>query len=274
MNVFERAKNSPAARAATALSVMLVCFGALAHERLMPTRDSQLPTPVGPTHADTAMREMERANSLTDDAIGFEMNGSKAIFAHQVDSRDLGEIAEQAKQECNGPSTATEQNGEILVRCGAEQKRGELEQALRHEAGKDTLIARTDDGQTRVLTFDSKDPMDVRSMFPEQGDAPGSDSNTMPRPDKAVRIFSGVIQNTGSAVRIYKTDVPEEMAEKDMTAKMAKRGWQGVAGAEKGTLLYLNGAHAAVVRILQQESPGKGSLVTLMEIGTELNHGQ
>lgn len=273
MSLLSRLKASPAVRVASVIAMLIGAAGLLVRHNLVPTRDTPLPHSVGPVS--TTLATLEHENSLTEDAIGYEANGVRTMFAHHVDERDASAVAQQAREECGGPSTTTTKDNQILVRCGKADNRSATERALQHAAGRSTFIGRSDDGKTRVLTFDEANPVDVRKLFPKGGvDAPGSDSRTLPRPDHSVRLYSGLIQNSGSAVRIYNTEAPFDVAEKDMRQKMESKQWTRVANEDKGVLLYINGAHSAIIQITPQESPAKGSLVTLIELGTEQRYGK
>jgi hypothetical protein len=70
-------------------------------------------------------------------------------------------------------------------------------------------------------------PLDLRAMFPKQGDAPGVDFPDLPRPPDARRIFSAWEEGEAPAVNIYEAagKTPKEL-DAYYRAELAQRGWR------------------------------------------------
>jgi hypothetical protein len=60
-------------------------------------------------------------------------------------------------------------------------------------------------GDTEVVTMWADRGLDVRAMFPSDGDAAGTDSDVLPRPANARRILSANVEGLPYAVRLYDT---------------------------------------------------------------------
>lgn len=75
------------------------------------------------------------------------------------------------------------------------------------------VVARRDEvaGNTLVLAMWTEGSFNIPAMFPESGDAPGSDSRHVPRPPASRRVLSAEISDHPYALRMY--DSPQTHAE-------------------------------------------------------------
>jgi hypothetical protein len=95
----------------------------------------------------------------------------------------------------------------------------------------------TPDGRTRVRTIWTEGPLPIDSMFPAQGDAPGSDSALAPRPPDSRRLVAAAAQGEPYAVRTYRSTAAADDVRAFYDDEMARRGFSraetepGVTGA-------------------------------------------
>lgn len=68
------------------------------------------------------------------------------------------------------------------------------------------VTARTaSSGQTQVIAVWTEGPFQLASIFPEQGDAPGSDMSDVPRPPASVRAVCATAPQRSFAYRLYES---------------------------------------------------------------------
>jgi len=122
-------------------------------------------------------------------------------------------------------------------------------------------------GQTHVVTTWADTELDLRAMFPAEGDAAGADSRVVPRPPNAKRTMSAAADGVPYGLWMYaSTDRAEAI--KAFYADFAKRGGLRVVQSPEdasGSLAYV-GADGHQVYISLGEKDGQ-TFVTLTEAG-------
>jgi hypothetical protein len=88
-----------------------------------------------------------------------------------------------------------------------------------------TFAHRNDDGRSSLFTITTEQRADAMSLFPAEGDAPGGDFSSVPRPRSSKRLFAAVIENENYAVRIYEQHTMLKDSVKQYDADMALAGW-------------------------------------------------
>lgn len=127
-----------------------------------------------------------------------------------------------------------------LVLCFAKgaMTKGELQDQLREleehgnlgSLGKMRYVFARQDGEgTAVLAALTDDSFDMRALQPEpEGDSPGSDDPSLPRPRDSVRFLTAEVEGTPYAARGYRTRVAEDVVRRELDAQMIERGFTGV----------------------------------------------
>ena len=136
-----------------------------------------------------------------------------------------------------------------------------------HELGDFRYVYAVRKGdQTRVTTLWATGSVDLRRMFPDQGDAAGSDSALAPRPPNARRTFTASAVGQPSSVRIYESS--EGLAELDAfyDAEMQRRGFKVPEGAKRDGTTAFNHPDGQQVFVSTARIDDK-SFVTLTEAG-------
>jgi hypothetical protein len=118
---------------------------------------------------------------------------------------------------------------------------------------------------TRVITLWTEGHFRLDKLVPPaSGDAPGSDSQLIPRPPGAVRVFSAETVGAPYSVRIYETQATaqEILAFYDKSME----GWSklSMAGYEQTARGYIKDAKPLLLNLSKSE---KKTLVTLSEVG-------
>lgn len=165
-----------------------------------------------------------------------------------------------------------------VVACLAQHREGRPLADLAHELSRTldvgllgdffyTYAVKTKEGESHVITTWTQGSFRPLEMFPSSGDAPGTDSPTMPRPRDARRVFSGIAADAPYAIRVYesKGDLSTVLAsfERDMDA----RHWTRVpeVAERDNARAYIHSSGIQVVATTGRSNGGV--LISLVEMG-------
>jgi hypothetical protein len=125
---------------------------------------------------------------------------------------------------------------------------------------------RLESGRTHVITTWADTGLDIRAMFPSQGDAAGSDSPVLPRPPNARRTLSAAAEGLPYGLRLYEATDSADSLRIFYEGWMHQHGFATAEGGERhGTVAYLrDDGYQVFVAIGEHE--GRAS-VTLLEAG-------
>lgn len=127
----------------------------------------------------------------------------------------------------------------------------------------------TGSGATHVITTSTFGSFKALSMFPPEGDVPGSDSSLAARPPHARRVLSALAAGAPYGVRAYESEDAPDVVLAAFDAEMAKRGWAAVpakiAGDGRRAHAFM---HPSGVSALVCVGVSRGrTLVSLVETG-------
>ncbi|MDB4944467.1 MAG: hypothetical protein JWP97_4001 [Labilithrix sp.] len=88
---------------------------------------------------------------------------------------------------------------------------------------------------THVVTFWSDGEINLKKMFPAEGDAPGSDSAVAPRPAGSRRTLSASVEGYPASVRIYESPAARPAVEQEVDAALRARGFTRATRSESGS---------------------------------------
>jgi hypothetical protein len=141
------------------------------------------------------------------------------------------------------------------------------------------IVARRDEaaGYTHVLAMWTEGSFNIPAMFPETGDAPGSDSAHLPRPPAARRVLSAEITGHPFAMRMYDTDKPHDQVLSYYRELQKGQGWSSHVlprpDRDLQVELDLNqhvltfSKDAAALIVIAHTTPQDKTGVTLIEMG-------
>jgi hypothetical protein len=130
-------------------------------------------------------------------------------------------------------------------------------------------------GKTQVIAIWTEGKFNIEAMFPNAGDAPGTDAPDFPRPPASVRSFSAVVPDHPYAVRFYDSSEPRAGVLSFYDQALSAAGWttrpssMGTDGPElKGAdVRAFTRRGRAMVLSVQDDGPGQTG-VTVLEIGS------
>jgi hypothetical protein len=125
--------------------------------------------------------------------------------------------------------------------------------------------SRADPERLRVITFWSDGELNVNSMFPSNGDAPGTDSRIAPRPAESRRTLSASVDGYPAAVRIYESRESRDALVQAYDESLRANGFTKVAprDAARGEVAYVREDNAEIVVSIVETK--RGTSVTLVE---------
>jgi hypothetical protein len=142
------------------------------------------------------------------------------------------------------------------------------------------VARRTANGKSHVLAIWTEGAFNLFEMFPEQGDAPGGDAHTAPRPPEAVRLLSAEARGQPFGVHLYQSAKKPNDVLRFYDREMHERGYESEAvwlqteKDEKPTstpsyarAFYKDGA-LLMLSALSEPVFGKGTQVSILELGT------
>jgi hypothetical protein len=125
----------------------------------------------------------------------------------------------------------------------------------------------TADGVTHVVTTHTEGSFMPFAMFPESGDAPGSDSAIAPRPADARRTLSATSEDAPYAIRAYAVDRPPARALAEVDAAMRERGWTALESADVPADAHAFLHTSGVLVYALAQGAESGTVITFVEQG-------
>lgn len=138
------------------------------------------------------------------------------------------------------------------------------------------VVARKDEasGQTHVLAMWTEGSFNIPAMFPDEGDAPGSDSTAAPRPPASRRVLSADISNKSYGIRMYDTQQTHEQVQAFYAEMMKARGFALHPLPNQDSELDLNehvqafAKNGAAIIVVVHQTPAEQTGVSLIEMGS------
>lgn len=127
-------------------------------------------------------------------------------------------------------------------------------------------------GGTHVITFWSDGEMNLKRMFPAEGDAPGTDSALVPRPAGSRRTLSASVDGYPAAVRIYESRATPEAIERMYDETLKAKGFtKVVAKGASGGGAYIREDNAEIIVSITGNE--KRTTVTIVEAAASPSQG-
>ncbi len=140
------------------------------------------------------------------------------------------------------------------------------------------VVARRDEkaGNTLILAMWTEGSFNIPAMFPETGDAPGSDSRHLPRPPASRRVLTAEITDHPYALRMYDTKKTHAEVLKFYEQQMEPRGFRlhELPPTDESGQLDLNdhvrafSKNGVAVIVVTNDTPDEQTGVSLIEMGS------
>lgn len=198
-------------------------------------------------------REIEDLARMAKTPMPKDMNGRPAAGIMREESSGRGMVACLARDEDDGRTGW--QSLEKFVDSGDLSEVGNIRYVYAEE---------TKSGRTHIIAVWTDGPFNLRKMFPEHGDAPGTDIANVPRPGGGRRILSAAVEGAPYGVRLYEAAESPEGVLAPYDKEMAAQGWQTTfVDAENHHRAYSRGK----VDIYVTATPrGDGATVSMIEM--------
>jgi hypothetical protein len=129
------------------------------------------------------------------------------------------------------------------------------------------ITARKTASGSHVAAMWTDGSLNVVRMFPETGDAPGSDMEGIPRPPSSRRIFTAYAEGAPYALRLYESTATPEAVFTAYAAEMPRTGWRPVGDVAKETPNTRAYARLDVDVMLVTEIHDGKTMVSVIEMG-------
>lgn len=131
------------------------------------------------------------------------------------------------------------------------------------------MVKRAKGEPTHVVALWTEGSLDVKKMFPEQGDAPGNDAPGVLRPPSARRLMTAYAEGAPYGVRVYESTLKPDAILAEYERVMPKLGWTSHPDAAEAA--PFSRAYSTEGRdiIVSTEATDTGTSVSIVEMGQQ-----
>jgi hypothetical protein len=122
------------------------------------------------------------------------------------------------------------------------------------------IWARRDREQTSYVALWTEGPLPLPLAFPEQGDAPGTDLPSLPRPDRSLRVLSAWQRDAAPSLVSYRAETSLDELETGYRQQLARLGFAVHASNRQDRVRWLRveGPAQTTLAVLSQDERGRG----------------
>ena len=124
-------------------------------------------------------------------------------------------------------------------------------------------------GGSHVVALWTEGSFPLQAMFPEQGDAPGTDVPNAARPDGSRRVFSAYAEGAPYGIRVYETQKNGEAILSQYDAAMPALGWTAYPDVTKNTPNARAFSRDDVDILVTTDEQGSPTMVSVVQMGRQ-----
>lgn len=129
------------------------------------------------------------------------------------------------------------------------------------------MVKRGKSSGSQVVALWTEGSLDVKKMFPDEGDAPGSDVPNVMRPPSSRRILTAYAEGAPYGIRAYESSVKADAILAQYDDVMTKTGWQSFPGAVEAVPYARSYSKDGVdVTVTTREENGK-TTISIVDMG-------
>jgi hypothetical protein len=206
-----------------------------------------------------------------------ELNGARLHFASAAVDESVEAVIDGAEQACGPQKDKALKGGDgsrgfvacfIPVAGAAGPQVGEVRQVT--PPTYRYVYAQPGTEKTVVITVEADSNVELKKLFPEEGDAPGVDAPGVPRPPDSRRTLSAREEGSPQQMTLYVTDDknPADL-EAWYRARLPDHGWRPLEGGRRNggprvLVADRNGTLAALV--FDEDESGRASVAILTSL--------
>jgi hypothetical protein len=130
------------------------------------------------------------------------------------------------------------------------------------------VVAKKGQAGTHVVALWTEGRFDLKKMFPEKGDAPGSDPKDAMRPEASRRVLEAFAEGAPYGIRVYESTTTPEKILGGYDAAMPSLGWQGYPDVIKATPKSRAFTRNDVDMLVTAERDGDRTMVSIVEMSS------
>jgi hypothetical protein len=124
-------------------------------------------------------------------------------------------------------------------------------------------------GGSHVVALWTEGSFPLQTMFPEQGDAPGTDLANVVRPDGSRRVFSAYAEAAPYGIRVYETSRNAAAVLAQYDAAMPALGWTPYPDVVKATPNARAFSREDVDIMVTTDEQGSSTMVSIVQMGRQ-----
>jgi len=203
-----------------------------------------------------------------------ELNGARLHFASASTDEKVEDVIERSKKDC-GPQEDKALKGSAggrgFVACfvptpgAAGPQVGEVREVI--PPTYRYVYAQPGSEKTVVITVEADGTIELKKLFPEEGDAPGADAPGVPRPPGARRTLTAREEGSPQQMTLYvtKDKNPAEL-EAWYRARLPDHGWRPLEGGRRngGPRVLVAGRKGTLAALVFDKDESGGASVAIL----------
>jgi hypothetical protein len=207
-----------------------------------------------------------------------ELNGTRLRFASAAVDRSVEDVIDRAQDECGREKDKALKGGDgsrgfIACFVPAPAPLGPVVGEVREVVPPTYryVYAQPGSEKTVVITVEAEgSALDLKALFPEEGDAPGADAPGVPRPPDARRTLSAREDGSPQQVTLYvtKAKTPAEL-EAWYRARLPDHGWRPLEGGRRNggpRVLVADRKGTLAALVFDEDESGSASVAILTSL--------
>jgi len=130
------------------------------------------------------------------------------------------------------------------------------------------VVAKKGNAGTHVVALWTEGRFDLKQMFPDKGDAPGTDPKDAMRPEASRRVLQAYAEGAPYGIRVYESTATPEKVLANYDSTMSSLGWSAHPDVIKASPKTRAFSRNDVDLLVTAEKDGERTMVSIVEMGS------